>query len=78
VNGLNAYDLEIAHARIQAFFQKVVRLTEIQRAGTKIDTLVLALEQESGKLVDALHGDRRVDVREFSIPKEHADSEKSA
>jgi predicted DNA-binding protein (UPF0278 family) len=31
-----------------------------------------------GKLVDALHGDRRVDVREFSIPKEHADSEKSA
>jgi hypothetical protein len=43
VNGLNAYDLEIAHARIQAFFQKVVRLTEIQRAGTKIDTLVLAL-----------------------------------
>jgi biopolymer transport protein ExbB len=44
----------------------------------RVDTLVLALEQESGKLVDALHGDRRVDVREFSIPKEHADSEKSA
>jgi biopolymer transport protein ExbB len=43
----------------------------------RVDTLVLALEQESGKLVDALHGDRRVDVREFSIPKEHADSEKS-
>ena len=43
VNGLNAYDLEIARTRIQAFFQKVVRLTEIQRAGTKIDTLVLAL-----------------------------------
>jgi biopolymer transport protein ExbB len=44
----------------------------------RVDTLVLALEQESGKLVDALHGDRRVDVREFSIPKEQADSEKSA
>jgi biopolymer transport protein ExbB len=44
----------------------------------RVDTLVLALEQESAKLVDALHGDRRVDVREFSIPKEHADSEKSA
>jgi biopolymer transport protein ExbB len=44
----------------------------------RVDTLVLALEQESAKLVDALHGDRRVDVRELSIPKVHADSEKSA
>ena len=43
VNNLNAYDLGIAQKRIRTFFQKVVRLTEIQRAGTKIDTLVLAL-----------------------------------
>lgn len=43
VNSLNAYDLVIASSRIRQFFQKVVRLTEIQRAGTKIDTLVLAL-----------------------------------
>jgi hypothetical protein len=43
VNGLNAYDLDIARDRVRQFFQKVVRLTEIQRAGTKIDTLVLAL-----------------------------------
>lgn len=43
VNDLNAYDLDIASKRVRQFFQKVVRLTEIQRAGTKIDTLVLAL-----------------------------------
>jgi hypothetical protein len=43
VNGLNAYDLDIARDRVQQFFRKVVRLTEIQRAGTKIDTLVLAM-----------------------------------
>jgi len=43
VNGLNEYNLDIARKRIQIFFQKVVRLTEIQRSGTKIDTLVLAM-----------------------------------
>lgn len=43
VNNLNAFDLTIASQRVRTFFQKVVRLTEIQRAGTKIDTLVLAL-----------------------------------
>lgn len=43
VNGLNSYNLDIAQQRVRAFFQKVVRLTEIQRSGTKIDTLVLAL-----------------------------------
>lgn len=43
VNNLNAYDLDIARERVRTFFKKVVRLTEIQRAGTKIDTLVLAL-----------------------------------
>lgn len=31
----------------------------------KVDSLVLSLEQESAKLVEALHGDRRVDVRDF-------------
>lgn len=43
VNNLNAYDLDIARDRVRQFFSKVIRLTEIQRAGTKIDTLVLAL-----------------------------------
>jgi biopolymer transport protein ExbB len=32
----------------------------------RVDTLVLALEQESAKLVDALHGDRRVEIRDSS------------
>jgi hypothetical protein len=43
VNGLNEYSLKIAERRIQEFFAKTVRLTEIQRAGTKIETLVLGL-----------------------------------
>lgn len=43
VNGLNEYTLDIARERVRAFFRKTVRLTEIQRAGTKIDTLVLVL-----------------------------------
>lgn len=42
VNDLNTFNLDIANQRVQQFFQKVVRLTEIQRAGTKIDTLVMA------------------------------------
>jgi len=43
VNGLNEFDLAIAEVRIQKFFNSIVRLTEIERAGTQIDTLVLAL-----------------------------------
>jgi hypothetical protein len=43
VNGLNEFSLEIADARIEQFFRSVVRLTEISRHGTKIDTLVLAM-----------------------------------
>lgn len=43
VSGLNEFNLEIADERITKFFQSVVRLTEIERAGTKIETLVLAL-----------------------------------
>jgi hypothetical protein len=43
VNGLNEFNLDIARNRVRTFFQATVRLTEIQRAGTKIDTLVLAL-----------------------------------
>jgi len=34
----------------------------------KVDSLVLALEQESAKLVDAVHGDRRVEIREAAEP----------
>jgi hypothetical protein len=43
VNSLNEFNLDIASWRIQSFFQRIVRMTEIQRNGTKIDTLVLAL-----------------------------------
>lgn len=43
VNGLNDFNLEIADRRIRCFFQNIVRLAEIQRVGTDIDTLVLAL-----------------------------------
>jgi hypothetical protein len=43
INYLNDVSLPVTDARITRFFQNVVRLTEIERAGTKIDTLVLAL-----------------------------------
>lgn len=33
----------------------------------KVDSLILALEQESAKLVDALHSDRKVDIKESSL-----------
>ena len=34
----------------------------------RVDTLVLNLEQESIKLVDALHSDRRVEIKEIGKP----------
>ena len=34
----------------------------------RVDTLVLNLEQESIKLVDALHSDRRVEIKEIGNP----------
>ena len=43
VNHLNEFNLDIAEQRIERFFRRVVKLTEIQRNGTNIDTLVLAL-----------------------------------
>jgi hypothetical protein len=43
ISGLNEFNLKIAEARIEKFFQSVVRLTNIERQGTKIDTLVLAM-----------------------------------
>lgn len=43
VNGLNEYDLDIAKSRIDKFFQGVLRLTEIERAGVDINTLILWL-----------------------------------
>lgn len=41
VNGLNEYNLEIASERIDKVFSGILRLTEIQRHGVDIDTLVL-------------------------------------
>jgi hypothetical protein len=43
VNGLNEFNLEIADARIKKFFKTIVRLTEIERAGADIETLVFAI-----------------------------------
>lgn len=43
VNQLNEYNLEIAEARIEKFFRSILRLVEIERHGTRIDHLVLAL-----------------------------------
>lgn len=43
VNSLNSFNLDIAEKRIENFFRRVVKLTEIQRSGTRVDTLVLAL-----------------------------------
>lgn len=42
-NGLNEYNLDIANDRIEKFFTKLVRLTEIERHGAKIEDLVLWL-----------------------------------
>jgi hypothetical protein len=41
VNDLNEFTLGIAEKRIHKFFKTVARLTEIERAGADIDTLVL-------------------------------------
>ena len=43
INGRNTYNLAVADARIAACFQNTLRLVEIQRHGTNIDTLVLGL-----------------------------------
>jgi len=43
VNGLNEFTLAIAEQRIERFFKAVLRLTEIERNGTKIENLVLVL-----------------------------------
>lgn len=43
VNGVNEFNLDIADKRITKFFQSILRLVEIERAGTKIDNLVLAM-----------------------------------
>lgn len=43
INGLNAYSIDIAGERIRTFFRNVAKLTKIQRAGCKIDRLVLFL-----------------------------------
>lgn len=43
VNGLNEFNFNIGKKRITKFFQSILRLTQIQRNGTNIDTLVLAL-----------------------------------
>lgn len=56
VNGLNRFNLAIAEQRIAAFFRNVVKLTEVQRHGTRIDKLVLVLggDMMSGYIHDEL------------------------
>ena len=43
INGLNEFNLDIAERRIKAFWKNVVKLTEMQRHGVKVDNLVLIL-----------------------------------
>ncbi len=43
VNGLNTFNLDVADSRINRFFKSILKLVQIQRHGTQIDTLVLAL-----------------------------------
>lgn len=43
INGLNEYNLDIAAQRIEKFWQSIARMAAIQRAGAKIDRLVLVL-----------------------------------
>lgn len=43
VNGLNEFNLEVAHSRSEKFFQNVVRLCNIFGKESKLDSLVLAL-----------------------------------
>jgi hypothetical protein len=43
VNGLNDYNLKVADQRIAKLFESVVRLTDIERGGSSIDTCVLFL-----------------------------------
>jgi hypothetical protein len=53
VNGLNEYNTDIAKARAEKFFVNAVKLLEIFKAHSKIDTLVLAL------LGDFINGELR-------------------
>lgn len=43
VNGINKYNKEVFLCRSREFFEHVIRLTEIQRSGIEINTLVLYL-----------------------------------
>lgn len=56
VNGLNDFNLEIAHQRVEQFFQITLKLIKIEQSATKIDTLVLALLGDfiSGNIHEAL------------------------
>lgn len=53
VNGLNEFNPDIARTRATKLFANIVRLTEIFRANSKIDTLILAL------LGDFINGELR-------------------
>jgi hypothetical protein len=53
VNGLNEYTPTIAKSRAEAFFRNTVKLTEIFRKSSRMDTLVLAL------LGDFINGELR-------------------
>jgi hypothetical protein len=57
VNGLNEFNLKIAEQRIEKFFRTTVKLTEIERAGADIDTLVLWIGGDT--LSGFLHDDLR-------------------
>jgi hypothetical protein len=59
VNGLNAFNLDIAQERVATFFQAVVRLTRLLQQDVKIDTMIVAL------LGDFISGDIHEEVSEL-------------
>lgn len=63
VNGLNKYNLEIAEQRISKFFQNGLKLVEMCRAKSNIDTLVLAL---LGDLISGYIHDELVESNQLS------------
>lgn len=56
VNGVNEYNLDIARKSAITFFEKIVRLTEIERGAAKVDSLILCLGGDliSGYIHDEL------------------------
>lgn len=61
VNSLNAFDIDIFQSRAKRFFQNALYLTDLIRAGTNVDTFVLAL------IGDFIAGEIHDEIREEAL-----------